>query len=60
MTIADLPTIIGAILIASGMLLVLVQFFFRPSTDNQDIYGVLLTIIIVGGMLVGVGSFVHR
>lgn len=60
MTIANLPSIAGAVLIGCGMSLVLVQFFFRPPTDNQNIYGVMATIIIVGALLLGVGSFVHR
>jgi hypothetical protein len=55
MTIANLPSIMGAALIAAGMVLVLVQFFFRPS--NQNIYGALVTMIIVGAILLGVGSF---
>jgi hypothetical protein len=60
MTIANLPSIMGAVLVAGGMFLVLVQFFFRPSSNNQNTYGALLTMIIVGAMLLGVGSFVHR
>ena len=61
MTIANLPSIMGAGLIAGqGMLLVLVQFFFRPRTDNGNIYGALVTIIIVGAVVLSVGSFVHR
>jgi len=59
MTIADLPSIMGAVLIAAGMFLVLVQFFFRPSSNNQIIYGALVTMIIVGAVLLGVGSVVH-
>ncbi len=59
MTIADLPSIMGAVLIAGSMLLVLVQFFFRPSSTNQNVYGALVTVIIVGTVLLGVGSFVH-
>jgi len=60
MSIANLPSIMGAVLIAVGMLLVLVQYFFRPSSNNQDIYAVLVTIVIAGAVLLGVGSFVHR
>ena len=60
MTIVNLPSIMGAGLIAGGMLLVLVQFFFRPRTDNGNVYGALVTIIIVGAVVLGVGSFVHR
>ena len=60
MTIADLPSIIGAALIACGMSLVLVQYFFRPPTNNENIYAILVTIVIVGALLLGVGSFVHR
>ena len=60
MTIANLPSIMGAGLIAGGMLLVLVQFFFRPRTDNGNIYGALVTIIIAGAVVLSVGSFVHR
>ena len=59
-TIADLPSTPGAVLIVAGMLLVLVQYFFRPPTNNPAIYGVLVTIIIVGAALLGVGSVVHR
>ena len=59
MTIADLPSIMGAVLIVGGMVLVLVQYFFRPR-DNQTIYGALVTMIIVGAVLLGVGSFVPR
>jgi hypothetical protein len=59
MTIANLPSIVGATLTACGMLLVLVQFFFRPSSSNQNIYGALVTMIIVGAVLVGAGSFVR-
>ena len=60
MTIANLPSIMGAVLIAGGMFLVLVQFFFRSSPNNQNIYGALVTMIIVGAVLLGVGSFAHR
>jgi vacuolar-type H+-ATPase subunit I/STV1 len=60
MMIANLSSIMGAGLIACGMILVLVQYFSRPPTSNQNIYGVLVTIIIVGAFLLGVGSFVHR
>jgi hypothetical protein len=60
MTIANLPSIMGAVLVAGGMFLVLVQFFFRPPSNNQNVYGALLTMIIVGAILLGVGSFVHR
>jgi hypothetical protein len=60
MTIADLPSIMGAVLIAGGMFMVLVQFFFRPSSNNQFIYGALVTMIIVGAVLLGVGSLVRR
>jgi hypothetical protein len=59
MTIANLPSIMGTALIAAGMFLVLMQFFFRPSPNNQNIYGALVTMIIVGATLLGVGSFVH-
>lgn len=60
MTIANLPSIMGAVLIAVGMFLVVVQFFFRPSPNNPNIYRALVTMIIVGGVLLGVGSFVPR
>ena len=60
MTIADLPSIVGAVLVAVGMLLVIVQSFFRPSSNNQNIYGALVTMIIVGAFLLGVGSFVRH
>jgi len=60
MTISNLPSIMGAVLVAGGMLLVLVQYFLRPAENNQNIYGALLTVIIVGAMLLGVGSFVQR
>jgi hypothetical protein len=60
MTIADLPSIMGAVLIACGLLLVCVQFFFRPPTNSEVIYGALVTIIIVGALLLGVGFFVHH
>jgi len=60
MSIANLPSIMGAVLIAVCMLLVLVQYFFRPSSNNQDIYAVLVTMVIVGAVLLGVGSFFHR
>ena len=58
MAIADLPSIMGAVLIVCGMALVLVQYFFRP--PDNDIYGGLVAIIIVGAVLLGVGSFVHH
>ena len=60
MSIANLPSIMGAVLITVGILLVLVQYFFRPSSNNQDIYAVLVTMVIVGAVLLGVGSFFHR
>ncbi|HKD22621.1 MAG TPA: hypothetical protein VKB71_11445 [Rhizomicrobium sp.] len=60
MMIADLPSIMGALLAAAGLFLVLVQFFFRPSSNNQNVYGALVTVIIVGAMLLGVGSFVRH
>ncbi|HEV8467320.1 MAG TPA: hypothetical protein VGQ63_20215 [Pseudolabrys sp.] len=60
MTIANLPSIMGAILIAGGMFMVLVQYFFRPSPNAQYIYSALVTMIIVGAVLLGVGAFVHR
>ena len=60
MTIANLPAIMGAGLIAGGMLLVLVQFFFRPQTNNGNVYGALVTIVIVGAVILGVGSFAHH
>ncbi len=60
MSIANLPSIMGAALIAYGMFLVLVQFFFRQPTNDQNVYAGLVTIIIVGALLLGVGSFVHR
>jgi hypothetical protein len=50
MTIADLPSIMGAVLVVSGLFMVLVQFFFRPPTENQTIYGALVTTIIVGAL----------
>jgi len=60
MTIANLPSIMGAALIAGGMFLVLVQFFFRLSPNNQNIYGALVTMVIVGAVLLGIGSFVRH
>jgi high-affinity Fe2+/Pb2+ permease len=60
MTIANLPSIMGAVLIAGGVFLVLVQFFFRPSPNNQNIYGALVTMVIVGAVLLGIGSFVRH
>ena len=60
MTIANLPSIMGAVLIGIGLLLVLVQFFFRPSANSQPVFAGLVTIVIVGALLVGVGSFVAR
>jgi hypothetical protein len=60
MTIVNLPSIMGAGLIAGGLFLVLVQFFLRPSSNNQNAYGALVTMIIVGAVLLGVGDFVHR
>lgn len=60
MTLANLPSIMGAVLIAGGMFLVFVQFFFRPSPNNQNNYGALVTMIIVGAVLLGVGYLVHR
>lgn len=60
MTIADLPSISGAVLVAVGLLLVLFQYFFRPSTANQNVYGALVTLVIVGAVLLGVGPFVNR
>jgi hypothetical protein len=39
---------------------VLVQYFFRPSPNAQYIYSALVTMIIVGAVLLGVGAFVHR
>jgi hypothetical protein len=59
MTLVNLPSIAGAVLVACGMFLVLVQFFFRPPTNDQNIYGGLVTIIIVGAILLGTGSFVR-
>jgi hypothetical protein len=58
MTNANLASIMGAVLIACGMILVLVQFF-RPPANNQNTYGALVTIIIVGAVLLGVGAFGH-
>jgi hypothetical protein len=60
MMIANLPSIMGAVLVAGGMFLVLVQFFFRQSSQSQNIYGALVTVIIVGATLLGVGSFVSH
>jgi hypothetical protein len=60
MTIANLPSLMGAVLIAGSMSLVLVQFFFRPSSSDQNVYGALVTMIIIGAILVGVGHFVRR
>ena len=60
MTIADLPMVMGAVLIAAGVLMVVVQFFLRPSSSNPNIYGALVTMIIVGAVLLGVGAFLHR
>ena len=60
MTIANLPSIMGAVLIVGGIFLVLVQFFFRRSSSNQTVYGALVTMIIIGAVLLGVGAFVHR
>lgn len=59
MTIANLPSIVGTLLIVGGMFLVLVQFFFRPSSNDQIVYGSFVTMIIVGAVYLGVGSFVH-
>ena len=59
MTIANLPSIMGVVLVVVGLLLVLVQYFFPPRTSNQNIYGALVTIIIVGALLLAIGSFLH-
>lgn len=60
MTIADLPSIMGAALVICGMSLVLVQYFFRQPANNPPVFAGFVTIVIVGAMLLGVGSFVHR
>jgi hypothetical protein len=60
MTISDLPSIVGTVLAGVGLLLVLVQYFFRPPTANQTVYGALVTVIIVGAVLLGVGSFTQH
>ena len=68
MTITDLPLIMGAILIAVGMFLVLMQFIFRPPSNGQGqgaeaqwkATTAYVTMIIVGALLLGAAAFAHR
>jgi hypothetical protein len=68
MTIANLPSIMGAILIALGMVLVLVQFMFRPASNAQGQSAeaqwrattAYVTVIIVGALLLGAAAFAQR
>ncbi len=68
MTIANLPLIMGAILLAVGIFLVLMQFFFRPPSNTQvqsaeaqwKATTAYVTMIIVGALLLGAAAFAHR